>query len=125
MVAGITDAATADAGATVTGQIALQNKFFDTSDTTLDFLNQTNQAMAQAAGIQLNTGETYQQQAAEVMAREILVKSAGSVPNQPGVIPPAGSEPDSTAQTMLGAYANSGFLTTSGQPYLRPPWSSW
>ena len=78
MVAGITDAATADAGATVTGQIALQNKFFDTSDTTLDFRDQTNQAMAQAAGIQLNTGETYQQQAAEVMAGEILVKSAGS-----------------------------------------------
>ncbi|MGH3149722.1 MAG: copper transporter [Streptosporangiaceae bacterium] len=118
VVAGITDAATADAGATVTGQIALQNKFFDTSDTTLDFLNQTNQAMAQAAGIQLNTGETYQQQAAEVMAKEILVKSAGSTPDQPGIIQPTGGVPDSTAQTMLGAYANSGFLTTSGQPYL-------
>jgi Copper transport outer membrane protein, MctB len=113
VVAAITDAATADAGATVTGQIALQNKFFDSSDTTLDFLNQTNQAMAQQAGLQLTTGETYQQQAAEVMAREILVKSAGSTPNQPGVI-----QPDSTAQTMLAAYANSGFLTTSGQPYL-------
>ena len=118
VVAAITDAATADAGATVTGQIALQNKFFDSSDTTLDFLNQTNQAMAQQAGIQLTTGETYQQQAAEVIAREILVKSAGSTPNQPGVIQPAGSQPDSTAQTMLAAYANSGFLTTSGQPYL-------
>jgi Copper transport outer membrane protein, MctB len=118
VVAGITNAATADAGATVTGQIALQNKFFDNSDTTLDFLNQTNLAVAQPAGIQLTTGETYQQQAAEVMAREILVKSAGSAPNQSGVIQPAGSEPDSTVQAMLEAYANSGFLTTSGQPYL-------
>jgi len=107
-----------DAGATVTGQINLAPKFFDTSGTTQDSLNQTTLDVAQAANITLDTSATYQQQAAEVMAREILVKSAGSAPNQSGVIQPAGSEPDSTVQAMLEAYANSGFLTTSGQPYL-------
>jgi len=115
VVAALTDAATTDAGATVTGQIALQSKFFDNSDTTLDFLNQTNQAMAQAAGIQLTTGQTYQEQAAAVIAKEILVKTPGSTPNQTGV---TSGGPESTAQTMLDGYANSGFLTTSGQPYL-------
>ena len=71
----ISDAATQDAGATVTGQIALQPKFFDTSDTTLDCLNQINLDLAQAAGIALETGETYQQQAAQVIASEILTKA--------------------------------------------------
>jgi hypothetical protein len=121
VVTAISNAATQDAGATVTGQIALQSKFFDNSDTTLDSLNQINLAMASADSIPLVTGTPYQQQAAQVIATEILTRSAGSVAGQqagaqPSVSPSAGSEQNANAQTMLEAYANDGFLTTSGQP---------
>jgi len=78
VVTAISDAATQDAGATVAGQIALQSKFFDNSDTTLDGLNQINLAMSQADGIVLNTGTTYQEQAAQVIAGEILTRASGS-----------------------------------------------
>jgi hypothetical protein len=112
VVTGISNAATADAGATVTGQIALQPKFFDTSATTLDGLNQVNLDVAQRAGIALDTGTAYQQQAAQVIASEILTTSSGlSVGQQ------AGSQQDTNAQTMLAAYAQLGFLTTSGRPF--------
>jgi Copper transport outer membrane protein, MctB len=129
VVTAISNAATQDAGATVTGQIALQSKFFDTSDTTLDGLNQINLAMSQADGIVLNTGTTYQQQAAQVIASEIL--SPASAPpagqgataqpssqpsTQPSTSPSAGSQLETDAQTMLGSYADAGFLTVSGQP---------
>jgi hypothetical protein len=117
-VAGIT-AAAADAGATVTGQIALQNKFFDNSATTLDSLNTVNLDLAQHAGIALGTGEPPQQQAAQVMAGEILTKSSGSQASQQAGTPQTGSGPGSDAQTTLAAYANLGFLTTTGQPYIQ------
>ena len=134
VVTGITDAATQFAGATVTGQIALQPKFFDTSDTTQDYLNQTNLVLAQSDGISLESGTTYQQQAADIIASEILVKAPGSSVGQATASPSAspsaspqastgssgtgsiGAGPDTNAATMLTAYANSGFLTTSGQP---------
>jgi len=121
VVAAISNAATQDAGATVTGQIALQSRFFDNSDTTLDGLNQINLAMSQAGGIVLNAGTTYQQQAAQVIASEILARAAASpatqqASTQPSTSPSAGSQQETTAQTMLGAYANEGFLTISGQP---------
>jgi Copper transport outer membrane protein, MctB len=83
VVSAISNAASADAGATVTGQIALQPKFFDTSDTTLDGLNTINLDIAQTAGITLDTGTTYQQQAAQVIASEILTRSPGSPASQP------------------------------------------
>jgi hypothetical protein len=117
VVTAISSAATQDAGATVTGQIALQSKFFDNSDTTLAGLNQINLAMSQADGIALSTGTTYQDQAAQVIAGEILTGGSGSSAGVlPGGSPSAGSGQDTNAQTMLGAYANEGFLTTSGQP---------
>jgi hypothetical protein len=136
VVSGITDAATQYAGATVTGEIALQPRFFDTSDTTQDYLNQTNLVLARSDGITLVSGTTYQQQAALIIASEVLTKAAGSPATQPTAsssaspqpsaspqastgssgTPPAGTAPDTGAATMLTAYANSGFLTTSGQP---------
>jgi hypothetical protein len=134
VVTGITDAATQFAGATVTGEIALQPKFFDTSDTTQDYLNQTNLVLAQSLGITLQSGTTYQQQAADIIASEILTKAQGpsaAPTGQPTAspsasVPPsaspqaspgtAGTGSDTNAATMLTAYANSGFLTTSGQP---------
>jgi hypothetical protein len=120
VVTAISNAATRDAGATVTGQIALQPKFFDNSDTTLAGLNQTNLAMAQADNIVLDTGATYQQQAAQVLAAEILTRApvTQQASTQPGASPSAGQQ-DTNAQTMLSAYANEGFLTTSGQPSAR------
>ena len=129
VVTAISNAATQDAGATVTGQIALESKFFDNSGTTLDGLNQINLAMSQADGIVLNTGTPYQQQAMQVIAGEILTRAQGSPGTgpgtgsatqqagaQPSTSPSAGSQQETTAQTMLGAYANAGFLTISGQP---------
>jgi Copper transport outer membrane protein, MctB len=110
VVSGITTAA-AYANATVTGQVNLQPKFFDTSGTTQDVLNQTNLDVAQHAGITLGTGEPYQQQAAQIMASEILAKSAASE-----TIRTTGGQQVADAQTMLAAYAQSGFLTTNGQP---------
>jgi hypothetical protein len=111
VISGINTAA-AYAGATVTGQINLQSKFFDPSGTTQDSLNQTNLDVAQAAGITLGTGEPYQEQAAQVIAAEILTKS---VPASGGTAQQASTQ-QSDAQTMLAAYAQSGFLSTSGQP---------
>jgi hypothetical protein len=135
VVSGIS-AAAIDAGATVTGQINLQPKFFDTSDTTQDSLNQTTLDVAQPAGISLSASENYQQQAAQVIASEILVTSAGSAgTGQSGTgqsstgqsstgqtstgsasTGSASVNPDSDAQTMIEAYASSGFLDTTGQP---------
>jgi Copper transport outer membrane protein, MctB len=120
VVTAISNAATQDAGATVTGQIALQPKFFDHSDTTLDGLNQITRAMSQADNIVLSTGTPYQQQAAQVIASEILSPAPASTAGQVGVLPStsssAASQQGTNAQTMLEAYANEGFLTISGQP---------
>jgi len=120
VVSGIT-AAAADAGASVTGQIALQPEFFDTSSTTQDSLNQTNLDVAHSAGILLTNSGSYQQQAVQVIASEILTKSPKSAAGQPGssqlpVSPSGSADQSSAAQTMLAAYASSGFLNTTGQP---------
>ena len=111
VVTAISAAATADAGATVTGQIALAPEFFDSSGATQGSLGQVTTAMARAAGITLDAPATPQQQAAQVLASEILIKSAGSSAGQQ-----ASNQPGTSAQTILAAYAQSGFLATSGQP---------
>jgi hypothetical protein len=130
VVSGIT-AAAADAGASVTGQIALQPEFFATSSTTQDSLNQTNLDVAHSAGIALTNTGSYQQQAVQVIAGEILAKSSKSAAGQSGSSqtgssqtgsPQTGSsqtgsaDQSSNAQAMLAAYASSGFLNTTGQP---------
>jgi hypothetical protein len=76
--------------------------------------------MAQADNIVLDTGTTYQQQAAQVLAAEILTRAPATqqASTQPSASPSAGQQ-DTNAQTMLSAYANEGFLTTSGQPSAR------
>jgi Copper transport outer membrane protein, MctB len=114
VVTAITNAATNDAGATVTGQIALQPKLFDAGAAPQGGLQQVNQEMARAFGITLGSGETCQQQAAQILAAEILAKSPQSPVSQQESVGDG-----ATAQTMLGAYAQSGFLTTSGQPGTR------
>ena len=119
VVSGISNAAAA-AGATVTGQINLQPKFFDTSGIAQDSLNQTTVAVAQPAGIQLDTSATYQQQAAQVIASEILGTAPGSAGGQPagsqGTSTSTGTSMPTSAATMLQAYAASQFLSTTGQP---------
>ena len=70
----------------------LQSKFFDNSDTTLDGLNQINLAMSQADSIVLNTGTTYQQQAAQVIASEILIQASG-IAGRPAVRQPVDGQP--------------------------------
>jgi hypothetical protein len=109
VVSGISTAALA-AGASITGQINLATKFFDTSGTTQDSLNQTTLDVAQAAGVQLDSSATYQQQAAQVIASEILTTTASSDGK-----PPAADQATNAA-TMLQAYAASQFLSTTGQP---------
>jgi Copper transport outer membrane protein, MctB len=120
VISGIT-AAAADAGASVTGQIALQPAFFATSSTTQDSLNQTNLDVAQSDGITLANSGSYQQQAVQVIAAEILAKSPKSAPgqansSQTGSFQSGSADQSSNAQTMLSAYASSGFLNTTGQP---------
>jgi hypothetical protein len=112
IVSGIS-AAAMDAGATVTGQINLAQKFFDTSGTTQDSLNQTTLDVDQTAGIQLDTSATYQQQAAQVIASEILTTSLASGSSGSRAV---GADQGATAGTMLQAYAASQFLSTTGQP---------
>jgi hypothetical protein len=112
-VAGIS-AAAVDAGATVTGQIVLQPMFFDTSATTQDSLNQTTLDLDQSVSVTLTGTGSYQQQAAQLIASEILAKSAGSA--QPSASASTSSSPGSDAQSVLAAYAQAGFLTTIGQP---------
>jgi hypothetical protein len=116
VVTAISDAATQYAGATVTGQIALQPKFFDNSETTLDGLNQINLDMAQADGIVLNTGIPPQQQTAEVIAGEILTRASSTQASDQPSVNPSAAQQETDAQTMLGTYADAGFLTISGQP---------
>ena len=111
VVTGITTAAI-DAGATVTGQINLGSRFFDTSAAAQDSLNQATLNVAQTVGIQLDTSATYQQQAAQVIASEILTTSPR--PAAPGGQP--ASSDQATAAAMLQAYAQSQFLTTTGRP---------
>ena len=125
VISGIS-AAALDAGAKVTGQINLAPKFFDTSGTTQDSLNTTTQAVAQPANIALDTSATYQQQAAQVIASEILTTlpgsasagstSAGSTSAGSSGSQSTGAGQGANAGTMLQAYAASQFLSTTGQP---------
>ena len=114
VVSGISTAAN-DAGASVTGQINLAPKFFDTSGTTQDSLNQTTLAVAQGDGLTLDTSATYQQQAAQLIASEILAKSTGSSSSASSGSQSAGDQA-TNAGTMLQAYAQSQFLSITGQP---------
>jgi hypothetical protein len=100
------------AGATVTGQINLQPKFFDGTSTTADQLTQTNTDLATQDGVALDSSASSPQQAAaEVLANEILIKASTSAGIQQ-----AGTTQSAAAQTALGSYAGSSFLSISGQP---------
>jgi Copper transport outer membrane protein, MctB len=98
--------AVALAGATVTGEVALQPKFNDISGATQANLSGINNQVASADGIVLNPGAnpqtTDEQQAAQLIGGALLAKTAA----QPGAAP-------TDAQTLLAAYAQGGYLTVS------------
>jgi hypothetical protein len=105
-------AGTGYAGATLTGTVALQPKFNDLSGATRSALSVINADLATTDGTGLapaaNQQTVYQQQAAQLIATGVLNSTDGEA----GLTVPQ-------AQTLLGAYAKSGFLTTSGAPWNR------
>jgi hypothetical protein len=108
VVDGVKRAAEA-AGATVTGQVTLQPKFNDLSGATQSSLSSINSSIATADATVLaeaNDPRTgYQQQAAQLIARAILDKTAGDL----GLT-------TASAQMLLSAYAQGGYLTVTGTP---------
>lgn len=105
-------AGTGYAGATVTGTVALQPKFNDLSGTTRSSLSAINSDLATTDGTVLapaaDQQTVYQQEAAQLIATAVLNQSDG----EPGLTA-------AQAQNLLGAYAKSGYLSTSGAPWNR------
>jgi hypothetical protein len=118
--------AAAEAGATVTGQVTLQSSFNDLSGATEATLSSINGSVAASDGATFaadpDPQTTYQQDAAQLIATAILQKPASqaqqgqqnqrSQQNQQGQ---AGPSPAS-AQALLTAYAQAGFITVTGSP---------
>jgi hypothetical protein len=100
------------AGATVTGTVALQPKFNDLSGSTRSSLSAINTELSMTDGTVLaapaDQQTVFQQEAAQLIATAILNQADGQL----GLTVPQ-------AQTLLGDYAKSGFLTTSGAPWNR------
>jgi hypothetical protein len=100
------------AGATVTGTVALQPKFNDLSGATRSTLSAINNQLATTGGTVLapatDQATVYQQEAAQLIATAIVNKTDGQAGLTSG-----------EAQSLLGAYAKSGYLTTSGAPWDR------
>jgi Copper transport outer membrane protein, MctB len=94
------------AGATVTGQVAIQPKFNDLSGATQSTLLQLNTTLASADGTSLATPSNqqtiYQQQAAQLIGTAIL--STSTAGETTGLSTAA-------ATTLLGAYAQAGYIT--------------
>jgi hypothetical protein len=118
VIDGVKKAATA-AGATVTGQVTLQSAFNDVSGATQSTLSSINGSIASADGTVLAPGTDPQticeQQAAQLIGTAILAGPAQSAAGQPdgtAQIPLSAA----SAQTLLKAYAQAGFLTISGAP---------
>ncbi len=113
VVNGITTAL-GDAGATVSGQIALSARFADTSASNLSLLDQLTQRVV-PSGLTLANG-TPQQQAAQVLASALV--SAGSSGSGSGGSGGSGSLAGGSqaAQTILSSYSAGQFITITGQP---------
>lgn len=108
IVAGVKQAAGA-AGATVTGEVALQPKFYDVSGANEATLSGVNNAVAGSDGTVLDTPNdprtANQQQAAQLIATAIIDKT----PGEPGLT-------TVSAQNLLSAYAQAGYLNVTGTP---------
>jgi hypothetical protein len=119
VVSGVTTAL-GDAGATVSGQVALSAKFADTSASNLSLLDQLTQRVV-PSDLTLANG-TPQQQAAQVLASALV--STGSSPGSggsgsggsSGSTGSGSSGSSQSAQTILSSYSAGQFITVSGQP---------
>jgi hypothetical protein len=113
VVNGITTAL-GDAGAAVSGQVALSTRFADTSASNLSLLDQLTQRVV-PSGLTLANG-TPQQQAAQVLASALV--SAGSSGSGSGGSGGSGSHAGGSqaAQTILSSYSAGQFITITGQP---------
>lgn len=107
VIDGIKQAVT-DAGATVSGQLALQPAFNDTSGATQSSLSSINGSVV-SDGTQLAPGTdprtAEQQHAAQLIATAVLEKTTG----QSGLSA-------AQAQTLLTAYFQAGYLSVTGNP---------
>jgi hypothetical protein len=103
-----------DAGATVSGQVALSSKFADTSASNLSLLSQLTQRVAPASVTLVNGSP--QQQAAQVLASALVSQGAGSGSGNTKGGSGNGSVSAQTAQTILSSYSAGQFITVSGQP---------
>ena len=119
VIAGVRQATTT-AGATVTGQIALQPKFNDISGATQSSLGAINGSIASSDGVTLTPAAdaqtAYQQQAAQLIATAILTKTAGTSQQPSSQQNKGGGLTTARAQTLLSAYAQAGYLTVTGSP---------
>jgi hypothetical protein len=122
VVDGVKKAAVA-AGATVTGEVALQPAFNDLSGATQSTLSSINGSIASSDGATLAPGAdpqtTYQQQAAQLIAGAILqVKPPAQGQGAQPALPAAGGADGAgvAALTLLKEYAQAGFITISGTP---------
>jgi hypothetical protein len=105
VISGVKQAAT-DAGATVTGEVAIQPKFNDLSGANQASLSQINSDLSSTDGTPLATPSNEQtlnqQQAAQLIGTAILATSTAG--ETTGI-----STADAT--TLLGAYAQAGYIT--------------
>ena len=111
-----------DAGATVSGQVALSSKFADTSASNLSLLSQLTQRVAPASVTLVNGSP--QQQEAQVLASALVSQGSGAGSGNAKGGSGNGSQNGSgngsvsaqTAQTILSSYSAGQFITVSGQP---------
>jgi hypothetical protein len=113
--------AAADAGATVTGEVALQPEFNDLSGANEARLASINGSVSTSDGTALGVGAnpqtTNQQDAAQLIAGAIVSKQPGQQ-DQRGQQNQQGQSglSASSALALLNAYAQAGFITVSGTP---------
>jgi Copper transport outer membrane protein, MctB len=105
---GVTQALT-QAGAKVTGQVAVQSMFFDPSSSTRATLGLVTQKLT-PIGVSLRSGSA-QAQAAQLIASAILTEA--------GVGQPAAGSQDSAGAAILSGFAARGFLSVSEPAMVR------
>ena len=116
-----------DAGATVSGQVALSSKFADTSASNLSLLDQLTQ-QATPSGLTLTNGSP-QQQAAQVLAAAMVAKTSNSGStgsgsgnnksgnnNGSGGNSGSGSISSQDAQTIVSSFSAGQFISVTGHP---------
>jgi len=107
VVSGVSDAL-AEAGATVSGQVQIQDKFFDVSRATQQQLTQLAQRFTPVA---VSPQGSPVAQASQAIAGAILTKD--------GAGQPVAGQRDSASAALLSGFGAEGFLAVNGQPDAR------